>query len=84
MTMQQIQTDVAIVGGGIVGSSAALALRRMGLQVLLLERDLCGSRSSGVNFGGVRRQGRALCQLPLAQRAHAIWAELPQRIGIDG
>ena len=84
MSAQLLQTDVAIVGGGIVGSSAALALRTMGLQVVLLERDLCGSRSSGVNFGGVRRQGRALCQLPLAQRAHAIWAELPQRIGIDG
>ena len=57
---QRIVTDVAIVGGGIVGSSAALALRRKGLRVVLLERDLCGSRSSGVNYGGVRRQGRAL------------------------
>jgi sarcosine oxidase subunit beta len=56
----------------------------MGLQVVLLERDLCGSRSSGVNFGGVRRQGRALCQLPLAQRAHALWADLPKLIGTDG
>ncbi len=84
MSEQPMQTDVAIVGGGIVGSSAALALRRMGLQVVLLERDLCGSRSSGVNFGGVRRQGRALCQLPLAQRAHAIWADLARRIGTDG
>lgn len=84
MTTKQIKTDVAIIGGGIVGSSAALALRRMGLQVVLLERDLCGSRSSGVNYGGVRRQGRPVCQLPLAQRAHQIWAELPQNIGTDG
>ena len=58
--------DVAIIGGGIVGASAALALRRMGLSVMLLERDACGSRSSGVNYGGVRRQGRPLTQLPLA------------------
>jgi sarcosine oxidase subunit beta len=82
--MKRIDTDVAIVGGGIVGASAALALRGMGLQVVLLERDLCGSRSSGVNFGGVRRQGRPLSQLPLAQRAHQIWAELPRLIGTDG
>ena len=79
-----IQTDVAIVGGGIVGASAALALRRQGVDVVLLERDLCGSRSSGVNYGGVRRQGRPLSQLPLAQRAHQIWARLPALIGTDG
>ena len=84
MTAQRIQADVAIMGGGIVGSSAALALRRMGLQVALLERDLCGSRSSGVNYGGVRRQGRPVSQLPLAQRAHRIWANLPNLIGTDG
>ncbi|MBN9340035.1 MAG: FAD-dependent oxidoreductase, partial [Comamonadaceae bacterium] len=39
-----VQTDVAIVGGGIAGSSTALALRRMGIGVVLIERDLCGSR----------------------------------------
>jgi sarcosine oxidase, subunit beta len=81
---ERIRSDVAIIGGGIVGASAALFLRRMGLSVVLLERDLCGSRSSGVNYGGVRRQGRPLSQLPLAQRAHALWAELPQLIGIEG
>jgi len=79
-----IATDVAIVGGGIVGASAALALRRKGVDVLLLERDLCGARASGVNYGGVRRQGRPLSQLPLAQRAHQIWADLPALIGTDG
>ena len=76
--------DVAIVGGGIVGASAALALRRHGKSVVLLERDVCGSRSSGVNYGGVRRQGRSLVQLPLSQRAHEIWGRLPELIGIDG
>lgn len=82
--IRKMQTEVAIVGGGIVGSSAALALRRMGIDVVLLERDFCGSRSSGVNFGGVRRQGRPLSQLPLAQRAHRIWGRLPELLGTDG
>jgi sarcosine oxidase subunit beta len=81
---EKLQADVAIVGGGIVGASAALYLRRMGLRVVLLERDLCGSRSSGVNFGGVRRQGRALSLLPLAQRSHLLWGELRETIGSDG
>ena len=83
-SIKKLQTDVAIIGGGIVGSSAALALRRMGASVVLLERDLCGSRSSGVNFGGVRRQGRSLSQLPLTQRAHRIWGRLPELLGTDG
>jgi sarcosine oxidase subunit beta len=83
-TIRTLHTDVAIVGGGIVGASAALALRRMGLGVALLERDLCGSRSSGVNYGGVRRQGRPMSQLPLAQRAHRIWGRLPELLGTDG
>lgn len=83
-TTRTIDTDVAIVGGGIMGASAALALRRKGVSVVLLERDLCGSRSSGVNYGGVRRQGRPVSQLPLAQRAHQVWANLPALIGTDG
>lgn len=76
--------DVLIIGAGIVGSSSALALRRKGLSVTLLERDYCGSRSSGVNYGGVRRQGRAPVQLPLSQRAHEIWGRLPELLGTDG
>jgi sarcosine oxidase subunit beta len=83
-SIKKLRTDVAIVGGGIVGSSAALALRRMGVGVVLLERDLCGSRSSGVNYGGVRRQGRPVSQLPLAQRAHRIWGGLSELLGTDG
>lgn len=81
---ERIFSDVAIIGGGIMGASAALFLRRMGLSVVLLERDLCGARSSGVNYGGVRRQGRPLSQLPLSQRAQGLWARLPELIGLDG
>lgn len=79
-----VRFDVAIVGGGIVGASAALALRRMGISVAVIERDLCGARASGVNYGGVRRQGRSIAQLPLSWRAHAIWGHLKDLIGTDG
>lgn len=81
---ETLHTDVAIVGGGIVGSSAALFLRRFGLDVVLLERGLCGSAASGVNYGGVRAQGRSLAQLPLALRSRQLWQRLPGLIGIDG
>jgi sarcosine oxidase subunit beta len=76
--------DVAIIGGGLVGSSAALALRRMGFSVVLLDKGFCGAQASGVNYGGVRRQGRPPEQIALSQRAHTIWPHLKELIGIDG
>lgn len=76
--------DVIVLGGGIVGASAALMLAQKGQRVALVERDFCGSHSSGVNYGGVRRQGRPLHQLSLSQRAHELWADLPRLIGING
>jgi sarcosine oxidase subunit beta len=76
--------DAAILGGGIVGASAALYLVRGGLSVILLERGFCGAGASGVNYGGVRRQGRPPEQIPLSHRAHAIWSRLKDYIGIDG
>ncbi|WP_213762399.1 FAD-dependent oxidoreductase [Caballeronia sp. dw_19] len=76
--------DVVIAGGGLVGSSAALALARRGLRVCLFERRFCGAQASGVNYGGVRCQGRPVEQLPLALRARKIWNSLPEYIGIDG
>ena len=75
--------DVAIVGGGIVGSSAALHLALRGRRVLLLERGLIGSQASGVNYGGVRRQGRHIAELPIAVRSSKIWERLPELVGTD-
>ena len=71
--MRAQASDVIVVGGGIMGSSTAFFLAQRGLSVTLLERDLVGRHASGVNYGGVRRQGRPLYQLPLANRASAIW-----------
>lgn len=82
--MKQLQADAVIIGGGIVGGSAALFMRQAGLSVILLDKGFCGAQASGVNYGGVRRQGRAPEQLPLAQRSHKLWAGLPGLIGIDG
>jgi len=79
-----IEVDALVIGGGIVGASAALFLAQKGQRIALLERDFFGAHSSGVNYGGVRRQGRPLSQLPLSQRAHGIWGNLQQLIGIDG
>lgn len=78
-----LAADVVIVGGGLMGASAAFFLRQRGLSVVLLERGLVGQQASGVNFGNVRRQGRFLPQLPLAHRSRDIWGRLPELIGHD-
>jgi sarcosine oxidase, subunit beta len=75
--------DVLILGGGGAGCSAALHLAKRGARVLLLERGLVGGQASGVNFGGVRQQGRHPAELPIAQRSLEIWKRLPELVGID-
>jgi sarcosine oxidase, subunit beta len=81
--MSVLEAEVAIVGGGTAGCSTALHLRRRGVSVVLLERGLCGGQASGVNYGGVRQQGRALAELPLAQRSRAMWDRLRETVGSD-
>ena len=73
--------DVAIIGGGLPGCSAALHLRQRHASVVLLERRRCGSQASGVNYGGVRQQGRHEAELPLARRSRRIWAHLRELVG---
>lgn len=49
----QLDAEVAIVGGGITGVSAALALTRAGQSVVLLEEQRIGHGASGRNAGFV-------------------------------
>ena len=44
-------TDVAVIGGGVVGVSCALELARRGAKVLVLERDRIGHGCSFGNAG---------------------------------
>ncbi len=79
----QLNCDVAIIGGGTAGCAAAVHLRQAGMHVVLLERDLCGGAASGVNFGGVRQQGRPPQELALAHRSRTIWGSINTLLGED-
>ena len=79
-----LQSDVLVIGAGIAGCATALQLARRGKKVTMLERDQAGVRASGVNFGGLRQNGRDLRELPIAMRARAMWDDLPSLIGFDG
>ncbi len=78
-----VRTDTIVVGGGIMGAATAFFLRKRGRSVALIERGLIGQQASGVNFGNVRRQGRFLPQLPLANRSREIWGRLGDLLGED-
>ena len=47
--------DVIVIGGGVVGCSAAYYLAREGASVALFERDSVAGHASGFAFGGVVR-----------------------------
>ena len=86
MSAAKIDThsDVLVLGGGLMGTSPAFFLRhRHRRSVTLFERELVGRQASGTNFGNVRRQGRALDQLPLANRARAVWGRMNELLGED-
>lgn len=77
--------DVIVIGGGIVGCSAAYYAAQQGLRVLIVERDTPGSAQSGRNLGFVRQQGRDFRELELTMAAVRLWegieAELGRKVG---
>lgn len=75
--------DVLVIGGGGAGCSTALHAAQLGASVVLLERGLVGSQASGVNYGGVRQQGRHPAELPIAARAREIWGRLASVLDTD-
>ena len=79
--MRTIHSDVAIIGGGLVGIWTAYFLRKRGRSVAVIEKGAVGSQASGVNFGNVRLQGRHPTEFPLALRAHDLWEQIERLIG---
>ncbi|QUS37119.1 NAD(P)/FAD-dependent oxidoreductase [Falsirhodobacter algicola] len=77
------RTEVVIIGGGIVGLSAALTLAERGIPVVVLEKGRIAAEQSSRNLGWVRKTSRAAPDVPLAQAADRLWAGMPARTGRD-
>lgn len=77
------ESDVVVIGGGIVGACTAYELARAGVSVTLLEKGRVGCEQSGRNWGWVRQQNRDLFELPLAMYSLRRWGELGAEIGLD-
>ena len=75
--------DVVIIGGGIVGCSAAYFLAKQGVSVALFEKGRVAGEQSGRNWGWVRQQGRSPIELPLMMRSLGLWQHLCRDLGED-
>lgn len=78
------KATVVVIGAGIVGLSAALTLAERGIPVVVLEKGRIAAEQSSRNLGWIRKTSRAPADVPLAQAADRLWADMPARIGEDG
>ena len=75
-------TDIAIVGAGILGLSHAYAAARRGLKVSVFERSDRPLGASVRNFGQALITGQAPGPMfALAREARTIWAQLAEAAG---
>ncbi len=83
--MPATRTEIAIIGGGVIGNSIAYHLARQGQRVLVIERADIASEpaASWASAGGVRRQGRHPAEAQLASEAIQRWPALSEELAAD-
>ena len=74
------RAGVVIVGGGIIGTSAALFLAEKGHFVVLCEKGRIGGEQSSRNWGWCRTMGRDAREIPLAVESLRLWRGMNERI----
>lgn len=77
------RTTVVVIGGGIVGLTAALTLIERGIPVALLEKGRIAGEQSSRNLGWVRKMGRSPPDVPMSVESDRLWAAMPERLGTD-
>ena len=75
--------DIAVVGGGLHGLSAALHLARAGRRVAVIERRWTGRHASGATAAGVRTLNRDIAEVPISLEAMEMWHRIAAIVGDD-
>ena len=77
------QVDVVIVGGGVMGTSAAFHLAEAGVSVLLCEKNELASGSTSKAAGGVRANFSDEFNVALGSRSLELFANFHTRPGYE-
>jgi glycine/D-amino acid oxidase-like deaminating enzyme len=72
--------DVAIAGGGIVGTACAYACARRGLKVALVERDVLGSGATAAGMGHVVVMDDSEAQFALTRYSQRLWHQMAPQL----
>lgn len=75
--------DVAVIGGGVVGISAALFLARAGRSVVAFDRTEPWSDASGSNAGTLSIQAMRVEVLAMARLGIALWQRFQEEDGME-
>jgi glycine oxidase len=73
-----IRCDVAIVGGGLIGSSIAFHLAQRGIRPVVCERRSIAAEASGANAGALWPQGELSTPSPYLELALASFDRFPR------
>lgn len=79
----KVETDVVVIGGGIIGVCASYYLARLGQQVMLCEKGVIAGEQSSRNWGWVRQHGRDEAELPIMMESIRLWQGMAGEIGED-
>lgn len=78
-----MNTEVLIVGAGLMGSSIALQLAMRGCNCTVIDKASPGRHASGSNAGGLRLLNRDPAEIPLSIEAAEMWQNIEALVESD-
>ncbi len=78
-----MNTEVLIVGAGLMGSSIALQLAMRGCRCIVIDKASPGRHASGANAGGLRQLNRDPAEIPLTVEAANMWRNIESLVDSD-
>ena len=76
-------TQVVVIGGGIIGTFAALTLADRGIPVVLCEKGYIACEQSSRNWGWCRQTGRDAREMPLIVQSLGLWRDMNRLTDFD-
>ncbi|HEV2401292.1 MAG TPA: FAD-dependent oxidoreductase [Candidatus Sulfotelmatobacter sp.] len=81
--MRSTAYDAAIIGAGIVGAACAYECARIGMQVLVIDRDIVGGGTTGAGMGHIVVMDDSDAQFALTRYSQKLWQDLLPKLPDD-